>query len=83
MKGYPTMLLTVFAAVFCLSGACLTKSADKQGGESSSTAAAEDSQAADIRVAGTPAVIQGMVRIYGSEPHTFVGITADGKKYAV
>ena len=86
MKG--SMLLTVLAAALCLAGSCLTKDADKQSGGSGSAAAAADTRVIETRVVGRQTadvrtVIQGTVRIYGSEPHTFVGIAADGKAYAV
>ncbi|MDR1220694.1 MAG: hypothetical protein LBK73_13925 [Treponema sp.] len=44
----------------------------------------KDESAADAGEAGRIMRITGAVKIFGNEPHTFVGIiTADGKRYGV
>jgi hypothetical protein len=72
MKDFRILLPALLVAVFCFSGSCLTKNLGKQNGGGNEAASAKDTQ-----------VIQGMVRIYGSEPHTLVGIASNGKMYAV
>jgi hypothetical protein len=38
---------------------------------------------ATLSCATKPQILRGTVRVYGSEPHTYAGIVAGGKVYAV